>query len=279
MILLFVAANGVYAVTTIGSTVSWPRFAMVFLMLLSFFFRMRLFDEIKDFETDKAVNPTRPLARGILSIPDVKVGLFALMVFELLVAYRLGFWPFLIQICAIFYSLLMFEEFFVGDFLRPHLTSYAVTHTFVSTLLGLSAAIAMTSYDPRGLWHWQYGFFLMNWAFFNLFEFARKTFAASEERKNVDSYSKIFSIPGAVALSGIQAIIGNALLWWALQPSGLSNPPMRMIFPLAALGVYLISIIPFAIKKNAENAKVFRGISSGYLLLQYLIVLLILVWK
>ena len=48
---------------------------------------------------------------------------------------------------------------------------------------------------------------LMYWCIFNLFEFARKTFAPSEERQGVESYSSLFGIAGAVILSISQALV------------------------------------------------------------------------
>ncbi|MGZ3770199.1 MAG: UbiA family prenyltransferase [Bdellovibrio sp.] len=266
MIFVFTWANGLFLSKNMGTTWSWARFAAVFILMVSFFFRMRLFDEIKDYEVDLKINPTRPLARGILSVSEVKKAILLLIMFELMVASILGASAFMVHAMAIGYSLLMYEEFFIGDLLRPHLTTYAVTHTFVSCLLGLSSAVAIADANVSSVSWITLSFFFMNWAFFNLFEFARKTFAPEEERPHVPSYSNIFGCYGALALSLSQAFAGvilfsyfksNFLTWIALA------------FYCAASSIYLI-------KRSVKAAKFFRGVSGAYLLLHYVIIIYIL---
>lgn len=275
MIFVFTATNALFLTKSEGRSWDWLRFAAVFVMLLSFFFRMRVFDEIKDYETDLAINPHRPLARGVASFRQVKRGLFVFICFELLVAWNLGFWPFMAHLIAIFYSLMMFEEFFLSDHLRPHLTTYAITHTFVSCLLGASAAVAMTGVDLRSLGPYHFYFFLTNWAFFNLFEFARKTFAPEEERDKVESYSKIFGVQLAILLSVSQGALGNWWLWKALQNPMLHQYASRIPWSAAVFGAYLLAVLPFAFRQNKANARLFRSVSSFYLLAHYIAVLFI----
>lgn len=259
MIILFTLANALYLSNTTSASVSGPRIVLAVLLMLSFFFRMRLFDEIKDYEVDLKINPTRPLARGILSVSQVKLALLFLIVFELVLAAILGMNCFLIHAVAMGYSLLMYEEFFIGDALRPHLTSYAITHTFVSVLLGISSAVAITGASPFELSGSMCFFFLTNWGFFNLFEFARKTFAKEEERPQVASYSNIFGITGAWALSVSQAIVGVAVISY-YQVSNLL---------FIALGLYVLATLPFLILKTVGAAKLFRNVSASYLLTHY----------
>ncbi|MGZ3773467.1 MAG: UbiA family prenyltransferase [Pseudobdellovibrionaceae bacterium] len=266
MIFLFTWANGFFLSKTLGISWAWERFAIVFCLMLSFFFRMRLFDEIKDYEVDIKINPMRPLARGVLTVAEVKKALLMLIIFELFVSATLGAYPFMIHAVAIGYSLLMYEEFFIGDLLRPHLTTYAVTHTFVSCLLGLSSAVAMTGANLSNLSWSTLSFFLMNWAFFNLFEFARKTFAPNEERPHVPSYSNIFGCHGALALSLSQAIAGVLLL------SFFKSHPLIW----TALAFYFLASSVYIIKRTDQAAKFFRNLSGAYLLLHYILLIYVL---
>lgn len=268
MILVFTLANGMYMNFVVDGDWSWAAFVLALLLLLSFFFRMRCFDEIKDYEVDLKINPTRPLARGILTVEQVKKGLFVMIAFELALSAYLGFWPFLVHSIAIFYSLLMYEEFFIGELLRPHLTTYAVTHTFVSVLLGVSAAVAITGASPRTFTLLDASFFMMNWGFFNLFEFARKTFAPGEERPHVPSYSNIFKTYGAWALSWSQVILGVALTLYALP----GNPRASWIF--AGAVVYTLISLIYLFKPLASSAKLFRNVTGIYLLGHYVLVAL-----
>ncbi|WP_413290564.1 manganese transporter permease [Bdellovibrio sp. HCB337] len=270
MILVFSWANGLYLANAAHYTFETSKYVLTALLMLSFFFRMRCFDEIKDYDVDLKINPTRPLARGILSVAQVKKGLFVMILFELLLSAYLGFWPFVIHTIAIFYSLMMYEEFFVGDLLRPHLTTYAVTHTFVSVLLGISAATAITGFNLQKLTFADACFFLMNWAFFNLFEFARKTFAPSEERPNVPSYSNIFKPLGAWLLSWSQVFVGIVLAYFALSNSS------RFYWLAAAGVVYTLMTLGYALKPQAKMAKIFRDVTGIYLLVHYVLLSLVI---
>ena len=207
MIAAFVVGNSIVSHQVLGLDISWIRIALAFVLGLSFFFRLRLFDEIKDFETDKVINPHRPLPRGLLSVIQLKKAIVILVAVEaLLVWTQSGHWIGLIWTIACLYSLLMYREFFIGDIIRPHLTTYAVMHTISSCFLAASLgafAVGMTSLpDKLGSWLLV---MLANWGFFNIFEFARKTFAPEHERNKVESYSKIFGLGGAIFLSISQA--------------------------------------------------------------------------
>jgi len=270
MILVFTWANALYISKAAHYTFEAGNFVLVAILMLSFFFRMRCFDEIKDYEVDLNINPTRPLARGILSIAQVKKGLFVMILLELVISGYLGFWPFVIHTIAIFYSLMMYEEFFIGDLLRPHLTTYAVSHTFVSVLLGLSAATALTGFNLQKLTGTDVCFFLMNWCFFNLFEFARKTFAPAEERPTVPSYSNIFKPLGAWVLSWSQVAIGIILSYIAIGESS-------RFYWLALAGLlYSFLSLGYAMNPQPKMAKIFRDVTGIYLLLHYILVSLVI---
>jgi len=95
---------------------------------------------------------------------------------------------------------MMRMEFFVGDWLRPRLELYAITHTFSATLLGMLIH-AVTTGRQIALAEGAFLLFALgNWFVFNVFEFGRKTFAHEAERAGVDSYSARLNPAGAVAL-------------------------------------------------------------------------------
>ncbi len=262
MILLFGLGNGLYFYSQKGLKLSSLGLVLSLLILFSSFLRLRFFDEIKDLETDIRINPTRPLARGAVSVPQVKSALLLLIIFEIVLSFLLNPAFMLIQALVIGYSLLMYEEFFIGDFLRPHLTTYAVVHTFSSVLMAFMVAEGAVGGLVLKVNSHTVAFLLANWMFFNIFEFARKTFADSEEREGVDTYSSLFGIRGAVALSFSQVVMGCALLGYSLE-----NQNLILVEILA--GLYAILGIVFIIKPNVKMAKVFRNLSGLYLLLHY----------
>jgi 4-hydroxybenzoate polyprenyltransferase len=187
MIGSFAAAHAVATARGAGqSAVTWVTWRSLFLVLpgvVAFFFLLRLYDEIKDDEYDRHVNPDRPLARGVVSRRELKFGISICIaiVFASFGAAGLPAWCGIAA--AVAYSWLMYCEFFIGDWLRPKLTTYAVSHTAVSVLLSMAMLSAMTGRYPWAFTP-QHGHFAVNsWLLFNTFEFGRKTFLSSEERE------------------------------------------------------------------------------------------------
>lgn len=241
---------------------------ILFIAVTAFYFKLRLYDEIKDYELDCEINPHRPLPRGLLTRRDMYNGMaFCIMVEVILFSLRSlnALWAISI---AILYSLVMYKEFFIREKIRPHLTTYALVHTIVTFFL----SIAIFSYIS-GLTFTQLVnektvlyFSFANWFLFNLFEFGRKSFAPEEERKGVDTYSSLFGKTGAVALSLVQAIMAHYLV---LKMSGLNRVIIH--FSHGALFTFLL-IVSFNYLFNTRiyAAKLFRNVSSVYIILFYL---------
>lgn len=112
-----------------------------------FFSTLRLMDEIKDYEKDKIVHPTRPLPRGLIELSEFKrvmlMSVALMFVFAALVAVvgnvkSAGFFAF-----SIIYLWLMYKEFYVGQALQKAPIVYAITHQIV--LLPLMAASVFLS--------------------------------------------------------------------------------------------------------------------------------------
>ena len=264
MILVFTASHEVYLAHSQVRDFNWVQWAYVTVFIFSFFLRIILFDEIKDYEVDLKINPTRPLARGLIQIKEVKIALLLLILLELIMTWNLGLSPFLIHAMAVGYSLLMYEEFFIGEFLRPHLTTYAVTHTFVCTLLGISTLVS--SGAGIELQKSILGFVFMNWFYFNLFEFARKTWSSAEERTGVASYSQIFGLWGSVFLSLSQVGLG------VLSFAGLPDSTCSVALGVGVIYCLLSLVFPF--RPSPKTASFFRGLTGAYLLIHYLILVL-----
>lgn len=262
MVGLFVLGNMIVTQVQTSAERWYGDFPFIFAFAFMFFFRMRCFDEIKDYEVDLKVNPSRPLARGILSIAQVKVMIAVLSILELAIAARAGLGPLLIHALAMAYSFLMYKEFFIGKYLRPHLTTYAVTHTFVSMLLGFSIAAQTTGAAGLGVLQAVLIMAPINWSMFNLFEFARKTYAPEEERPSVDTYSSLFGTWGALLLSLSQVALALIFLRMT-QLNGFSIQAIGAAIPVLA-GLF------YALNKTKKSGQAFRAIIGVYLLLFYI---------
>jgi len=236
-----------------------PLASAVFL----FFFKLRLFDEVKDIESDAIHHPERPLPRGILMKGDIIRAVFIIIALELLLFSLYGLWALISAAIAISYSLIMYKEFFSKKWLRAHLTTYAATHTLI--VIFISATIFSALFNeplikiPPELVYFSFG----SWFLFNIFEFGRKTFARQEEREGIDSYSKVFGRFGAVVLVLIMAILGTVFINRVTTPATNSSPLFLW------LGVTAIAGFLYAILDLPYFAKIYRLITSLYITFTY----------
>jgi 4-hydroxybenzoate polyprenyltransferase len=236
----------------------------VFLGTVAFFFKLRLYDEIKDYELDLVINPTRPLARGLVTHRDLYKGIVLCIALELVLFGLQGPATLAAIAIAIAYSLLMYKEFFIRDLIRPHLTTYAVSHTVVSALLSLALISAFTHVNAWQLSREAQLFALNSWCLFNIFEFGRKTFTSSEEREGVESYSKIFGRYGAVGLVVSMAIASAYCLIRVRYSPALQTFITATCTALVGVGV------TYAFMNRSLYGKIYRAFSSIYIVLIYL---------
>ena len=160
------------------------------------------------------------------------------------------------------YSLLMYVEFFIGSWLRPHLTTYAFSHTIVILPVSLALSCAFLEKPMDQLPQSAFFFGLANWTLFNIFELGRKTFASENERNGVMTYSSLFGRSGAVSL----VIVMSVLSVIALSLS-LSAP----FWAGGAITVGIVSLGLLLISKNTQKAeKHYQSVSSFALIFNYL---------
>ena len=181
--------------------------------VISFFFRLRVFDEIKDYEIDALNHPHRVLQSGRVSLKQLKAIALVGTLVELGWSVWMGFEVLLAWLLAVGYSVLMRYEFFVGNWLRKRLLFYAVSHMLVMPLV-----IA---------WVWIAFNHVLNAHFILLaslsllagfsFEIARKIHAPCAERATVDSYSKSIGYRFSIGLVLLLLLAGTAVQWQLLQ--------------------------------------------------------------
>ena len=269
MIGLFVYAH--YLVADASKYVNVASHLIIYVGLGTsvFFMKLRLYDEIKDYDVDMANNPNRPLPRGLLEHFDVKKAIELCIILEVIFFTSCGMPAFTAILLAIGYSLLMYKEFFIGRFIRPHLTTYATSHTVVTFFLSIAIFSALSKFQ---LWKMDtdfYYFSAMSWLLFNIFELGRKIYQPCEEREGVDTYSSIWGKFGAVMLVVVQAIIASYLC--------LHITTVQFYFMLKLLigqiaALLVISLI-YLIGKKPATGKLFRLYSSVYILFVYLSIL------
>ena len=240
----------------------------LFLATSLFFFKLRLFDEVKDMESDAVNHPERPLPRGLLSKGEITRIAFIMVAIEIALFSFYGFWAFVNAMIAASYSLVMYKEFFIKEWLRTHLATYAVTHTFVVVFVSATIFAALFGEPftkiPGDLVYFSFA----GWFLFNIFEFGRKTFARSEEKEGVDSYSKIFGKHGAVMLVLVMAVLSIVFI------NKVAAPATIIILSLWLIPIGFIGLL-YVVSDRFYLAKIYRTITSLYIILTYGVVMLL----
>lgn len=272
MIFVFVSVHYLMAKKMNLVAVNNTDLIALFIAVTLFYFKLRLYDEVKDYELDVVINKHRPLPRGLLTHSDMYKGMIFCIMGELTLFLASGTKAYFALLIAVLYSLLMYKEFFIKELIRPHLTTYALTHTIVTSFLSL--AIFSFLLDRSFLHIISNKNFLLfafiNWLLFNIFEFGRKTFSSEEERDNVDTYSSLFGRKGAALLVISQRVLSALLI--TLIPI-FQTRFIYITFTLLLLFLLIISLRYIFIDRPA-NAKLFRTMSSLYIVLFYLILII-----
>lgn len=177
------------------------------LAAVSFFFRLRVFDEIKDYAADALYHPRRVLQSGRVTLRQLGGLAAGGAVLEAAWSAAMGLPALLGWALALGYSLAMRYEFGVGGFLKKRLLLYAFTHLLVMPLvIGWLWAAYSSEFSLR------FGYLaVLSLLGGGAFEVARKIRAPDAERPGVDSYSGVLGYRGAIAAVGVILAAGSAV--------------------------------------------------------------------
>ena len=214
MALFGVLHLAVYSATEVERSFG-ALFWLGILATISFFFRLRVMDEIKDYDVDAAHHPQRVLQSGGVTLGFL-MGLSAVLTLsELWWSYLHGSQTLLLWGVAFGYALLMRYEFFVGKWLRQRLVLYAFSHMLIMPLV-----IAWLWFAWRDAATLVLGLLMLLGLLAGfVFELARKTHAPPAERPGIDTYSSLLGVPQAVSFILVTlwlSVLVQALLFWQL---------------------------------------------------------------
>ncbi len=254
--------------STLDASALWGVWAVI-----SFFFRLRVFDEIKDYEIDTLNHPHRVLQSGKVSLEQLKTIALAGAVAELSWSTWMGMDVLAAWLLAVGYSLLMRYEFFVGKWLKKRLLVYAFSHMLIMPFIIAWVWLAFSNV-------WDVDFFLL--AALSLlagfsFEIARKIHAPQAERPTVDSYSKAIGYRFSIILVLLLLLAGTAVQYSLLQRLSAGH----WAFILIGL-LYLV--ILWVYSKNLKNAheKALRKAELGvslFMLISYVSIIIVANFK
>jgi 4-hydroxybenzoate polyprenyltransferase len=265
--LLFGTGASLFSQTFLPVVFRISNIFLSFLVLFLFLFRLRLFDEFKDYDHDKKYYPNRPVPRGLISLRELKVIVLAVSIIELFISIYLGFASFVFFILAFFYSLLLLREFFVKKWLKNHFTIYITVHEILCFFLFYylySVNIRNFDFAFRGPFFIYSAFLTLS---FFILEVSRKIRPSNLEIPSRDTYTAQYGISGAVKLITVLATIAVLLaviVYYFEIPTILIITIIPAIFGL----FYLIKTLNrFKISKSLEGSKRVFSSSITYVVL------------
>ena len=179
------------------------------LATVAFLFRLRVFDEEKDFAQDLQNHPGRVLQTGRVSLTQLRALAWAGAALEAAWSALRGPEVLLLWAGAMAYSLAMRAEFGVGRWLRGRLVLYALSHMLIMPLV-ITWLFAGYSDLLAGSIHLSLLWLLSLLGGFS-FELARKLHAPAAERPGVDSYSQALGYGPALALTVAVLLAGGGV--------------------------------------------------------------------
>jgi hypothetical protein len=224
---------------------------------------LRVFDELKDFESDKIHFPNRPLVSGKITHGDLYqlIGLLVCLLTILQVPFLLR--PvFPMFLAVMFFSYLMLKWFFAKEKISGSLPLAFLTHhpiVFLHQLYTLSFFTPVELAPPRVL------LFLAGVALCaTCWEISRKMRGTTEEDRYT-TYTKIWGVRGAAA--ALFAVSTLSLgLGFGMTAAATSAPVVRLawLIPLAAWGH--VATLLFRFISKPRKAPPLRKAVEGYTL-------------
>jgi len=233
--------------------------------VISFFFRLRVFDEIKDYAIDSINHPHRILQSGKIELKHL-IWLSAVSTSaEIAWCVIVGNQVLLCWSIAFGYSLLMRYEFFASAFLKKRLVMYAISHMLIMPLI---ITWIWSAYASISL---HLGLFLL--ALLSLlsgfsFEIARKIHSGDGERETVDSYSKTMGYTISILVVLLLVLVGTAVQFFLLYRIDATSWSFVTIGGLyLMILMYYIFLIRNAVEKKLRIAEI---LVSLFMLVSYL---------
>lgn len=242
-----------------------------FLAIISFFFRLRVFDEWKDYAIDAINHPQRVLQSGRVSLKQLTILSVVASVVEIAWCLLIGRITFIVWLIAFTYSLLMRYEFFIGNYLKTRLIVYAISHLLIMPFIiwWIWAAYTGTFLPMHPAFLYLAGLSLL--AGF-AFELARKIHSPAEERPLVDSYSKVMGFIPAIVAVCITLLLGVLTQFYFLSTFAAASYTYLVIglLYLGTIGTY------YYCQKHRQEQKLrlAEKLVSLFMLLSYVFIII-----
>jgi hypothetical protein len=198
---------------------------------------MRIYDELKDLDTDKILFPERLIPSGKVKLTDLY---FLCFLCYLYYTFQAVIFPYPHHMLAVvLFAFLTFRWFFMPKTISKNLVLAFISHQPLSFLVNIYL-LEMISGRNFPEWEWQYWLTAILYALpLAAWEIGRKIRAAHEETEYV-TYSKIMGSRFATAVVLTIVFISLALSLYLYQPLW----KYKTIFSIITIGVVLFPQLP-----------------------------------
>ena len=203
--------------------VAWSGAAVMWLVFL----HLRLFDEHKDAEADRAAYPDRLLTRGVVTLPLLRNVAVGAILIQAGLSALIGPRALVAWLAVVGFTLLMRVEFGIGRWLSARIVWYAVLHNPVVALLAVYAWACTGAEWAAHFWPYVLTVSVASLAF----EVGRKTRLPDEELAGVPSYTSVHGRPAVM---------------WSLRALAVATLAGSIATILARAGLAAATTLPVA---------------------------------
>ncbi len=252
-----------HAAATAEAPVDLYRYLLCWLGLLAFFLLLRISDEFKDYVTDCAHRPYRPVPRGLVSLRALGVVAIGALVLQVLLVPLTGahlLWPLL---AAWAWLGLMTREFGVPAWLEARPVLYLFSHMLIMPLLIL---YALAFFGPVAL-DQAWPMLPLAFGVGLCLELGRKIRRPADEEPGVDTWSALWGARRAALIWGLAVAFTLFWLTWTLWQ--LQQPMLAVIAVAMILLLAVALLVVHARNPDSRAVKGFEGLSALLILLSY----------
>ncbi len=216
---------------------------------------VRLMDEHKDYEDDLVAYPQRLLSRGVVTLQQLRSFLWVVLALEAALAAMLGMVALATWALLLGFTVAMFVEFGIGEWLRRHLGWYLISHQAMVVLMVFLAVVVRMEPGVLDVQGWLRVALLAGAVMSATvtFEIGRKTWSPDREHAHADSYTRDWGRPRTVITTLAVAGTGAGIWCWLLCQVGASWIPMVLVAcAVATLVVAELAFLRNPVEKTSK---------------------------
>lgn len=268
-IILYLVARSIVMLSGSSEKISFRFFDVVGVLIpMAHLFLLRVFDEHKDYESDKVFYPNRVIQQGIFKLSEVRqLGYLAFglqfVSFLIIKTHSESVW---VYAALWIWTLLMTKEFFCASWLKKNLLVYGFLHLLISPMILLSLLVLLSKPFPlQASWGWALIVStLSGW----MYELSRKSKGAEEETGDM-SYTKLWGSKKSMIVLSISTLLTVTSGFLLLKALSLLSPTIEMGFlVIVILSLYFqFRFYKTASAKNRKLNELMVALISAYIFL------------